>query len=57
MDIKVSMNVDFVFNYLLILFFFYFIFIVIAGSEGLILWVHFVADGMSFRNPHKGDNL
>jgi hypothetical protein len=35
----------------------FFLFIAIAGSEGLILWVHFVADDMSFRNAHKGDNL
>jgi len=35
-DIKVSMNVDFVFNYLRIYWIFFFIFIAIAGSEGLI---------------------
>ena len=44
-------------DFFFLFFFFCFIFIAIAGSEGLILWVHYVADGMSFRNAHKGDNL
>lgn len=47
----------FLITYEYIEFFFCFIFIAIAGSKSLILWVQYVADGMSFRNAHKGDNL
>jgi hypothetical protein len=25
--------------------------------KACVLWIHFVTDGMSFRNAHKGDNL